>query len=291
MQKNKKTSFDRYYSKQNKQLIKVLIEYALEEDIGDGDITTSATVKGKSKVKARIIAKEKGVICGLPLIPLILKTETQKFNLKIFVKEGDIVKPKQIIAEIKANAQVLLKVERVLLNFLQHLSGVSSLTFRYIEAVKPYNVSILDTRKTMPLFRLLQKYAVMIGGGENHRFGLYDQVLIKDNHIQIAGGIDQAILNVRRNFPRVPIEVETRTLKEVRKVISYHPEIILLDNMSPATLQKAVQIINHKSITEASGGINLNNIRKYASTGVDRISIGMLTHSAPALDISMKILL
>jgi len=290
MKKKNIISFDNYLSKEDKILIQILIELVLVEDVGEGDITTKATINPKVLSMARLIAKQSGIISGLPLIPLVLKCKTKKYKLRLKVKEGIKVHPDQVIADITAPAHVLLIIERVLLNFLQHLSGIATLTAQYVEAVKPYKVDILDTRKTTPLLRLLEKYAVHVGGGVNHRYGLYDQILIKDNHIKIAGGIENAILRARRKYPGMPIEVETKTLNEVRRAMFFHPEIILLDNMSPKMLRQAVKIVKHKALTEASGGIHLKNIRQIAATGVDRISIGALTHSAPALDLSLKII-
>ncbi len=289
MSPQSKVSFDTYFSTENKKLIRILIDLALEEDIGDGDITTKAIVKNKDISTARLLAKQSGIICGLPLIPIILKSKTKKYFLKIKIQEGSSIQLGQVIAEIKAPSHILLIIERVLLNFIQRLSGIATMTANFVKAVEPYKVSILDTRKTTPLLRLVEKYAVSIGGGENHRFGLYDQILIKDNHIQIAGGMENAMILARRKYPGVPIEIEARTLEEVRRVMSFHPEIILLDNMSPKLLHQAVKIVKHKALTEASGGINLKNIKQIAATGVDRISIGALTHSAPALDLSLKI--
>lgn len=282
-------SFDLYFSSEDKKLIRMLITLALEEDIGEGDITTKAITKYRHISTARLIAKQSGIICGLPLISMILEGKTKKYSLKLKLQEGSAVRLGQVVAEIKAPSHILLEVERVLLNFLQRLSGIATLTRKYVDAVKSSKAVILDTRKTTPLLRLLEKYAVCIGGGTNHRYGLYDQILIKDNHISIAGGMENAVLSARRKYPGVSIEVEARSLKEVRQAMMLHPEIILLDNMSLPILRQAVRIVKNKALTEASGGIHLKNIRQIAATGVDRISIGALTHSAPALDLSLKI--
>jgi nicotinate-nucleotide pyrophosphorylase (carboxylating) len=282
-------TFEKYFDVREKRHLKELVAAALEEDIGSGDVTTAAIIPAKAQAKCRLMAKQKGIICGLPLTEIALSLMTKKYKITWLAKDGDPVKPGQVLAEIEGPAVSLLEAERVLLNYLQRLSGIATLTHAFVEAVKPYKTAIMDTRKTTPLCRLLEKYAVSVGGGKNHRFGLYDQVLIKDNHIDVAGGIEEAIRKVRRKNSELMIEVEARTLDEVKRAITFRPEIILLDNMTPAQMKKAVDFVQGKAQLEASGGVNLKTVAKIAATGVDRISIGALTHSAPAMDISLKI--
>jgi len=282
-------TFEKYFDAQEKKHIRELVAVALDEDIGTGDVTTRSIIPAKAQAKARLLAKQKGIVCGLPLAEIALSVKTRKYKITWHAGDGESVKPGQVLAEIEGPAVSLLEVERVLLNYLQRLSGIATLTRQFVEAVKPHKAAIMDTRKTTPLCRILEKYAVCIGGGKNHRFGLYDQVLIKDNHIDVAGGIEEAIRRVRRKNSELLIEVEARTLDEVKRAIRFRPEIILLDNMTPAQMKKAVAFVQGKAQLEASGGVNLKTVAKIAATGVDRISIGALTHSAPAMDLSLKI--
>lgn len=271
----------------NLKEIQNIIVMALREDIGSGDITTSSIVSDSRIGKARLEAKATGIIAGLPLIPLILGS---KPKYQCYFIDGDKIKKGDIITEIEAPATLLLSRERILLNFIQRLSGIASLTRLYVDKIKPYPAKILDTRKTTPLFRSLEKYAVRVGGGYNHRFGLYDQILIKDNHIEIAGSITEAVNQVRKSIKKkMLIEVETKNLKEVQEALDAKVDIIMLDNMPIVKIKQAVSLIREKALIEVSGGVKLQTVRGIAKTGVDLISVGALTHSAPALDISLEI--
>ena len=266
--------------------IKPLIKRALKEDIGKGDITTKAAIPKGLMAEAVIRAKEYGVICGLDAAKLAFNLLDTKIKFRKKVKDGDAVKAGQTIAIVKGNARKILEGERVSLNFLQRLSGIATLTSQYVRKVKPYKARILDTRKTTPGLRLLEKYAVKIGGGKNHRFGLYDAVLIKDSHINLVG-FKKAVERTKKYFKK--IEIETENLREVKDALDVKADIIMLDNMDIKTMRKAVKLINGRAIIEASGGMNLDSVRSVAKTGVDWISIGGLTHSVKVLDINLTI--
>lgn len=276
--------------------IKGIIAQALLEDVGSGDITAQLTVPENIEIKAELIAMEDGIIAGLELAAMTLTLDSSPLKKEgtvefyPLINEGERVGCGQVFGKIQGCAQAILRTERVALNFLQWLSGIATLTARYVTAVKGYPVKIYDTRKTTPSLRMLEKYGVRVGGGYNHRFGLYDGILIKENHIRSAGGIKEAVNRARA--ANMKIEVETETLDEVREAVSTRVDIIMLDNMDTATMKEAVDIIrqNQKRILiEASGGINLENIRDVAATGVDCISIGALTHSPRILDISLEV--
>jgi len=273
--------------------IKGLIELALREDIGGGDITTSAIIDKKARGSAEIIAKEGLVVAGLPMAEMVFKALDKGVRFKPLVKDGDRVKKGQILARVEGRLFPLLTGERVALNFLQRLSGIATLTRRFVDKVKGHPVKILDTRKTTPGLRVLEKYAVRTGGGYNHRFGLYDGILIKDNHIKIAGNVMEAICRVREKedvkVKEVMVEVEVKNIKEVRETIMGGADIIMLDNMGLKKVRRAIKLIKGKALIEVSGGISLKNVREIAKTGVDFISIGYLTHSARAVDISLEI--
>ncbi|MFI5322909.1 MAG: carboxylating nicotinate-nucleotide diphosphorylase [Thermodesulfobacteriota bacterium] len=267
-----------------------IIEYALREDLGDGDITTNALATEKEDSKAVIRAKAKGVIAGLP----IAKRVFQKLDPTVVcvdnIGDGESIKPGDILSEINGGTRALLSGERLALNILQRLSGIATLTSRYTKMVEGLPVKILDTRKTAPGLRMLDKYAVSVGGGYSHRFGLFDMVLIKDNHIRIAGGINEAVTVIRRKYrQKYRIEVETSSMEEVKEALIAGADMIMLDNMTPEQMRKSVRLINRNALVEASGGITLRNVREVAETGVDYISIGSLTHSAPALDIGLYV--
>ncbi len=269
--------------------IRELIKFTLKEDIGTGDITTKLILPTKSKTTALIIAKEKGILAGVDVAKQVfhLVDKTLRFIPK--KRDGDKLIPKTVIATVSGDVRSILTAERIALNFLQHLTGIATQTNQFVKAVKGTKAKILDTRKTIPGLRVLEKHAVKIGGGDNHRFGLYDMILIKSNHIKAVGGIAQAMNRVEMgNRKGLPVEVETKSLAEVKTALSLNAKIIMLDNMSLKDIRKAVKM--GKAKFEASGGINLRNIQKIAKTGVDYISVGALTHSAPALDISLKIL-
>jgi nicotinate-nucleotide pyrophosphorylase (carboxylating) len=271
--------------------VELIIENALQEDIGIGDITTEALFPENTKCKAIIIAKEDGVVAGLPVAERVFRKLDKNILWNEKKRESEPVKPKDILAEIEGSTRAILTGERVALNFLQRLSGIATLTSKFVKAVQGLPVKILDTRKTAPGLRILDKYAVSIGGGYNHRFGLYDGILIKDNHIKLAGGITHAVKLLRQEVKsESKIEVETSTLVEVKEAIETGVDIIMLDNMPTEIMLETVKLINGKALTEASGGINLQNVRKVAETGVDFISIGALTHSPRALDIGLYML-
>lgn len=267
-----------------------IIKCALKEDVGTGDITTNLIVPDFQKGTAEIYVKEDGVIAGLNVSKEVFKILNEKIVFRKFVKDGDKVFKGTKIAEVKGSLRVLLTGERTSLNFLQRMSGIATLTAKFMTQLEGTNTKILDTRKTVPCLRMLDKYSVKIGGGTNHRFGLYDMVLIKDNHIKAAGSITNAVQLIRKKLKKkIKIEVETTNLDEVKEALSNKVDIIMLDNMPIDMMKKAVKLINGKAKTEASGNVSLENVRKIALTGVDYISVGALTHSVKALDISMKI--
>ncbi|TAH39176.1 MAG: carboxylating nicotinate-nucleotide diphosphorylase [Bacteroidetes bacterium] len=270
------------------------LKYALLEDQGDGDHTSLSTIAPDASGTAVVKVKEDGVISGLVIADQVLNMVDSSVVVKVNVAEGAQVKPGQIVINIQGNIRSILRAERVLLNCMQRMSGIASLTRKYVEAIEGTGAKILDTRKTTPNFRIFEKWAVVAGGGSNHRFGLYDMILIKDNHVDAAGGIVNAIHKansyLKETNRSLPIEIETRNLDEVKEVLQTGGvQRIMLDNFQPAILKEAIKLISHKFITEASGGIVLENIRAYAETGVDYISVGALTHSYKSLDISMKL--
>lgn len=270
-------------------VIRDILERAFREDMPMGDITTDYTVPENSVSKAFLTAKQDGVIAGLEICMEAFRMLDPEVRLQSFVKDGDFVVKGEKLLLIEGNSRALLKAERTALNLLQRLSGIATTTRKYVEKVIGYNAKVVDTRKTTPGLRLLEKYAVRVGGGTNHRFSLSDGVLIKDNHIKAAGGIKQAIAAVRTAIPHtVKIEVETETLDQVKEALENGADIIMLDNMSPELMKQAVKLIGGKAITEASGNVTLDNIQDVAATGVDIISVGAITHSVKAMDISMK---
>lgn len=273
-----------------------LIRRALEEDIGPGDITTELTVPEKRLGRGVILAKARGVIAGLEVARLVFAELDSSLSFQAFLSDGDAVSPGMAVAEIKGRARSLLTGERVALNFLQRLSGIATATRELVELVRPYPVRVVDTRKTTPGLRALEKYAVRVGGGHNHRFGLYDAVLIKDNHIVAAGGLAAAVAAVRGQIPHtMTVEVEVETLEQLEEALKTEADIIMLDNMDPETLRVAVERVRlvrqkgHKVLLEASGGVSTENIVAIAQTGVDLISVGRLTHSVRALDLSLEL--
>ncbi|MDP3298257.1 MAG: carboxylating nicotinate-nucleotide diphosphorylase [Thermodesulfovibrionia bacterium] len=270
-----------------------ILTQALLEDIGEGDVTTCAVIPENHRSKAVLIAKEDFVLAGLPFAERIFQLLNSELKFKAHKKDGDIVKKGAVIATINGNTRSLLMAERTALNLLQRLSGIATLTRRFVEKVKGLTVKIVDTRKTTPGLRTFEKYAVRAGGGKNHRFGLFDGILIKDNHINAAGSIEKAVKMAKLKAQHMlKIEVEAKNIREVRSALSAGAEIIMLDNMSIEGIKKSVRMIrsqNPQIIIEASGNINLENIRKVAEICVDLISIGALTHSARAVDISMDV--
>jgi nicotinate-nucleotide pyrophosphorylase (carboxylating) len=269
----------------------VLFDLAYAEDIGDGDITTNNLVPPDSSKTAILVAKENGIVAGLPVAEMVFKKFDKNIEWDEKIPDGSEVKPGDVLVEFKGNYRALLTGERKALNFLQRLSGIASYAGKCMKEVEGHNVEILDTRKTLPGYRHLDKYAVRMGGASNHRFGLYDMVMIKDNHIQVAGGIKEAVNAIRSKIPKsIKIEVETSTLDQVQQAIAADVDIIMLDNMSSKMMKEAVELINGRAKIEASGNMTLKRIRKVAATGVNYISIGALTHSVKALDISQRII-
>lgn len=275
-----------------------LILRALQEDALTGDITTDAIVPEEAQGSAVMVAKQRGVICGLPIAAKVFAMLDPNSILEAKVKEGDFVIPNTVIAEVRGKLRALLIGERTALNFVQRLSGIASLTKQFVEKVAPYGVKIADTRKTTPLLRALEKYAVRCGGGVNHRFSLSDGILIKDNHIRAAGSIKEAVKRVRsRAHHLLRIEVEVHSLDQIQEALECGVDAILIDNFGIDEIRRAVQFVNEwtekvgrpKPLLEVSGGVTLENVEEIAKTGVDLISVGALTHSASALDISMEI--
>jgi len=274
----------------NFEAIKPIITYALNEDIGSGDVTTNSIIPADMTAIASMIAKAPGVIAGLQVAEYVFRSLSPDIEWNPLINDGDRVKKGDYIVKIKGPYRALLTGERLALNFLQRMSGIATMTSKYVEAIKGFKTEILDTRKTVPGMRILDKYSVKIGGGTNHRIGLFDMVLIKDNHIKVAGGITKAIDQVRKNSNYgIKIEVEATTLEEVREALGKDIEMIMLDNMDTATMAEAVKIIDGRAKVEASGNMTLDRLKEVAATGVDYISIGALTHSVMALDISMNI--
>jgi nicotinate-nucleotide pyrophosphorylase (carboxylating) len=268
-----------------------LIEAALSEDIGDGDITTSSIIRTPLKADAHLRAKEGLILAGSDVFHRVYKKLDPEINFIAHFKDGDEISQGSVIGELSGKAETILKGERVALNFLQRLSGIATITQEYVKKVSSYPVKILDTRKTTPGWRALEKYAVKMGGGTNHRVGLFDAVLIKDNHINAAGGIKEAVRRVRAHIPDdVRIEVETSNLQEVQEAVDSGVSTIMLDNMSTEMMREAVKMVSGKVLIEASGNISLYNVEEVARTGVNFISVGALTHSARAVDISLKMM-
>ena len=266
----------------------------MAEDIKDGDHTSLAVIREDHPGSARLLAKEGGVIAGLKVAELIFREFNPDLSLEKNFRDGDLIEEGDVVFEVKGHARDILSSERLVLNFVQRMSGIATHTRKLIEKMGNDRVKILDTRKTTPNLRLFEKWAVFMGGGENHRMGLYDMILLKDNHIDFAGGIESAILGTKnylkeKNFD-LKIEIETRDLTEVEEVIrTGGVDIIMLDNMTPEQMKRAVKRINGKFKTEASGNITEKNIREVAETGVDYISVGALTHSVKSLDLSLKV--
>ena len=274
----------------NFRSIDPLIELAFAEDIGIGDITTEATVSPSQRGLGTIITETEGVIAGLPIVQRVFEKLDSDLDFRMLVADGDPVEAMTSIATVEGSAKSILTGERIALNFLQRLSGTATLTAQFVAATAKYDVKIIDTRKTTAGWRTLQKYAVRLGGGENHRFGLYDGVLIKDNHIVAAGGVAQAIEQARSVVPHtMKIEVEVETLDQVGEAQAAGADIILLDNMPVNFMQAAVGEISRDVLTEASGGITLDQVEAVAATGVNFISVGALTHSAMPLNIRLDL--
>ena len=266
-----------------------MIRHALEEDIGHGDITTNLLVPEERESKALFIAKGNFVLAGFPFAKEVFTLLDPSTSFKTFFEEGAKVFKGDVLGEVSGKTRVLFAGERVSLNILQRLSGIATLTSQFVDAVRGTKTKILDTRKTTPCQRFMEKYAVKMGGGSNHRFGLYDGILIKDNHIEEVGGVRQAVILAKAAYHLARIEVEVENLKELDQAIESGADIVMLDNMPVQEMREAVRIVDGKLTIEASGNISITNVREVAETGVDLISVGALTHSAAAADISMKI--
>lgn len=270
-----------------------LIDRALREDIGSGDHTTLSTIPADARGAARLLVKDQGVLAGVELAQAIGHRFDSDLHFRVFLEDGAQVAPGDVAFTVMGSSRSILIVERLMLNFMQRMSGIATLTARFVKAVEGTGCRVLDTRKTTPGLRAIEKWAVRIGGGHNHRHGLYDMVMIKDNHADMAGGITRAIASARAYLTThqldLPIEVETRSLAEVEQVLATGGiQRIMLDNFTPELMAEAVKRIAGRYETEASGGINLETVRSYAETGVDFVSVGALTHSVPSLDLSLK---
>ena len=270
-------------------VLEPLVRAALVEDLGlAGDITTNAIVPPEAETRALFVARKPGVVAGLDLAKLSFDLVDPSLTFSVAKPDGTHVAAGETIATVSGKAAAILIGERVALNFLGHLSGIATATAHFVKAVEGHRPKIVCTRKTTPGLRAIEKYAVRAGGGQNHRFGLYDEVLIKDNHIAIAGGVTEALRRAKRHVGHmVKIEIEVDSLDQLREAMPEKPDVILLDNMSPAQLAEAVRIIDGRAITEASGGVSLETAAAVAASGVDLIAIGWLTHSAPTLDIGL----
>ena len=267
-----------------------IIDKAIKEDVGKGDITTSLLFDEKQRAHGLILAEDKCVICGIYIVQRVFEKLDPSTKFKLEVKDGDMVEPGKIVAELTAKSKHILTGERLALNFLQHLSGISTLTRKFVRAVEGTKAEIAATRKTTPLLRGLEKYAVETGGGYSHRMRLDDGILIKDNHLALFGDIKEAVKRAKANAPRhKKVEVEVESLGELQDVLEANAEIVLLDNMNLEKLKEAVRIAKGKAVLEASGGVNIDTVRAIALTGVDIISVGALTHSAPAVHFNMMI--
>ncbi len=276
----------------NEQL-QILIKNALTEDIGDGDHSTLSSIDRSAKGKAVLKVKQDGILAGVGVAENIFKTMQADIVFTKYKNDGENMQPGDIAFEVEADVHTILQCERLVLNCMQRMSGIATLTKVYVDRLKGFSTRLLDTRKTTPNFRLLEKEAVRIGGGVNHRFGLYDMIMLKDNHIDYCGSIEKAIEKandyVQTKKPELKIEVETRTISDVKRVVATGKvHRIMLDNFSPFEISAALKIINKQYETEASGGITLDNIEEYAATGVDYISSGAIIHQAKSLDLSLK---
>lgn len=277
----------------DRQIIHSFITNALAEDVGDGDHTSLATIPDNTTGKAKLLVKDIGILAGVELTEEIFRQVDSSLNMQVFLHDGDAIKPGDIVLEVTGDAKSILTAERLVLNCMQRMSGIATKTHQIVELLKGTKAKVLDTRKTTPGMRYLEKWAVQIGGGVNHRFGLYDMILIKDNHVDYSGGITHAIENTKRYLhahnKNLAIEIEVRSLNELEQVLQTGGvDRILLDNFSFENMRQAVKMIGGRFTTEASGGITVDNIREYAECGVDYISVGALTHSVKSLDLSLK---
>ncbi len=279
-----------------KKEISSIITGALKEDFAFNDVTSDLTIPADQVVSFEIKVREDIVFCGKEILTEVffqlkksLKFKNAKLDLKILAKDGEFLRSKKSIARGKGDAKLVFAAERVLLNLIQHLSGVATMTQKFVQELSDKKIKILDTRKTIPSLRALEKYAVVQGGGKNHRFNLSDMVLIKDNHIAAAGGVAKAVDAAKRGAKKLKIEVECDTVEQVAEAIKSRPDIIMLDNMKIADIKKSIKLINKKAQIEISGGVNLRNIKKFSGLEIDFISVGSLTHSVRAVDIGLDI--
>ncbi|HHL39645.1 MAG TPA: carboxylating nicotinate-nucleotide diphosphorylase [Deltaproteobacteria bacterium] len=277
------------------EFVELLVRTAVVEDMGEGDITTDSVVDGRARGEAAIVARERLVLAGLFVAERVFRTVDDRLRVRRLADEGSWVRRGATVAVVKGPLASILKAERTALNFLQRLCAVATLTRRFVDRTARRGVRITDTRKTTPCMRVLERYAVRAGGGENHRFGLFDAVLIKDNHLAAVkvpkGGsaVAEAVRLARERHPDMSIEVETATLAQVREAVAAGADVIMLDNMSEAKMKRAVEIVDGRALVEISGGVTLENVARLARLGADFISVGALTHSAPAADLSLKI--
>ena len=279
--------------KTREQLIDELLDLAFNEDIGDGDHTTLSTIPEDAIGRSKLLIKEKGIVAGIEMAEKVLHKIDPEIKVNVLIGEGSEVKPGDIVFTAEGKVRSLLMAERTLLNIMQRMSGVATMTHKYQKRLEGLHTKVLDTRKTTPGMRIMEKEAVKTGGGENHRIGLFDMILIKDNHIDFAGGLEKAVKRAKeyceRNGKDLKIEVEARNLDDVKKLTAM-PEVdrIMFDNFTPEMTKEAVKIVDGKKETESSGGITIENLREYGETGVDFISVGALTHSVKGLDMSFK---
>ena len=275
------------------ELIDDLLTLAFAEDLGDGDHTTLSTIPAEAKGKSRLIIKEEGILSGVEMARKVLAKVDPELKMEVFIKDGTHVKPGDVAFIVEGSIRSLLIAERTMLNIMQRMSGVATMTAKYQERLEGLHTKVLDTRKTTPGMRMMEKEAVAAGGGKNHRIGLYDMILIKDNHIDFAGGIENAINAARKyckdNGKDLKIEVEVRSLDDIRRVLAVGGvDRIMFDNFTPELTREAVKLVDGRYETESSGGITIENLRDYAEAGVDFISVGALTHSVKGLDMSFK---
>lgn len=273
--------------------IKHLIQMTLAEDIGDGDHSSMSCIPIEVQGEMKLLVKQDGILCGVDVAREVLRQVDDTIRMEQFMQDGDTIYKGDIVFRLHGSAQKMLTAERTVLNFMQRMSGIATTTHEYVEMVKDTSVTLLDTRKTTPNMRIFEKYAVEVGGAQNHRFGLFDMMMLKDNHIDFAGGIekaiDAAVAYQKAHGLNLKIEVETRSLEDVRRVLAHGgAHRIMFDNFTPAQVREGVQLVNHQMETEASGGITNETLHDYAETGVDFISIGAFTHHIASLDLSLK---
>lgn len=274
--------------------VQALIALAFLEDIGSGDVTTLSLVPADAEIRGEIVAREACIVSGCGLATAVFRRLDDAIVVHCDVKDGESAAPGEVVIRLRGRARAILTGERTALNFMQRMSGIATLTRRFVDAVAAYGTQILDTRKTTPGLRLIEKYAVLCGGGSNHRMGLFDRAMIKDNHRNLwregdAGRLDKAVDACRTSFPGVPVEVEVESEAELLNALDANPEWILLDNMSPDAMGRCVQLTGGRAKLEASGGITLDSVSDVAAAGVDAISLGCLTHSAPSVDLSLEL--